>query len=58
MELKDKDRYVPDYPDSKAAYYHIYHESNLKISMKASEVFNQMAINWSHDERVNDLRLK
>jgi hypothetical protein len=56
MELREKGRYVPDYPEAKASYYKIFHESNLKISMKASEVFNQMVKDLHDDYYKHQLR--
>jgi hypothetical protein len=39
LELRKRERYVPDYPEDKATHFHITHETNLKTCVKAMDLF-------------------
>ncbi len=39
LELRKRERYVPDYPEGKAQHFHITHEVNMKICIRAMDLF-------------------
>ncbi len=54
-ELRKRQQYVPDYPEDKATYIRITHSANIKISMRALDLFNISTERWNYEERANDL---
>ncbi len=54
LELRKKERYVPDYPDEKATHFHISHASNMRVCIKAMDLFARITDRGSYDRCLHE----
>ncbi len=53
-EVRRGSRYVPDYSGDKLTKYHITHDGNIKVGVKAMGDFNRSTTTWDYERKVED----
>jgi hypothetical protein len=54
LELRKKERYVPEYPDEKATHFHITHSSNMRVCLRAMDLFSKITDRRSYDQCLHE----
>jgi FtsZ-binding cell division protein ZapB len=54
LELRKKERYVPEYPDEKATHFHITHSSNMRVCLRAMDLFARITDRGSYDQCLHE----
>ncbi len=54
LELRKRERYVPDYPEDKAFHFHITHEANMKICVRAMDLFGKLTDRWDYNRCLHE----
>jgi hypothetical protein len=54
LELRKRERYVPDYSDEKATHFHISHASNMRVCIRAMDLFARITDRGSYDRCLHE----
>ncbi len=54
LELRKRERYFPDYPEGKAQHFHITHEANMKICVRAMDLFAKLTDRWDYNRCLHE----
>jgi hypothetical protein len=54
LELRKRERYVPEYSEGKAQHFHISHEANMKICVRAMDLFGKLTDRWDYNRCLHE----